>query len=94
MVKGLLRYPTDEKVDWAAMARYEEVKGTVQHNLNWFMLHQDGWHSLERYGWERLAALDTEGFMGMFGVDRPTALMIRSVHHRKVMLEPEWIKAK
>lgn len=94
MVKGALRHPTNEKIDWAAMGRYEEVRGTTQHNLDWFMLNQDGWNSLGRDAWTRLFSLDTEETMEMFGVDRSTALMIRSVHHRKVMLEPEWEKVK
>jgi len=94
MVKGTLRHPTEEKIDWKMMAEYEEVRGTTKHNYDWFIMNQEIWNSMHRYEAERLNDLDTEGFMEIFDVDRPTALMLMSVHRRKVILEPEWITIK
>jgi len=94
MVKGTLRYPTEEKIDWKMVLEYEEVRGTTQHQYDWFIMNQEIWNSMHRYEAERLNYLDTEGFMEIFDVDRPTALMLMSVYHRRIILEPEWITIK
>jgi hypothetical protein len=101
MVHNRLRYPsiypTDEKIDWALIYQYEAVMDTPQHMLDLFI-------SVERddYGvslfpiftpeGERRWDMDTEGYMRVYGVDRPTALKIKSLYRKQVILEPEWVK--
>lgn len=96
LVKGTLRFPANrqerETIDWALMASYEDVRGTPQHNLDSFVMCQDGWNVMPGYEAERLDLLDVEGFMRCFGVDRATALKIKSVHRREVCIELEWVK--
>jgi hypothetical protein len=97
MVHNRLRHPTDEKIDWALIYQYEAVMDTPQHMLDLFV-------SVERDDWgvasfpiftpegERRWDMDTEGYMRVYGVDRPTALKIKSLYRKQVYLEPEWAK--
>jgi len=94
MVNDTLRYPsiypTDEKIDWALIYQYEVVRATPKHMLDLFVTIQKD----VTPAWERSGDMNTEGYMKVYGVDRPTALKIRSLYERRVILEPEWIKAK
>jgi len=98
MVKGTLRYPTEEKIDWKMMLEYDEVRGTTQHQYDWFIMNRDIWRNaggdMDRRVVTRLNTLDTEGFMEAFDIDRTTALMVISYYRREVILEPEWITIK
>jgi len=84
MVVGSLRYPAEGKIG-GVLAPYEEIRHTPQHNLDWLIIqnHIVSW---------RWRDLNTEGISETFGVDRPTALKIKSLIHSKVYLEPEWVK--
>ena len=99
MVHDTLRYPsiypTDEKIDWALIYQYEAVRDTPQHMLDLFVaIQKDDVNPIFTPAWERSGDMDTEGYMKVYDVDRPTALKIRSLYERRVILEPEWIKAK
>lgn len=85
MVVGSLRHPTDEKINWALLAPYEEIRHTPQHHLDWFVIQ----NHIVAWKWRDLS---TEGISETFDVDRPTALKIKSIVHNTVYLEPEWIR--
>jgi len=101
MVKDTLRYPsiypTDEKIDWALIYKYEEIRSTPQHLLDLFVSKKgDDWSASFLQGptpeRESHGNMDTEGYMKAYEVDRPTALKIKSLHRKRVYLEPEWVK--
>jgi len=97
MVHNRLRYPsiypTDEKIDWALIHQYEAVMDTPQHMLDLFVsVERDDWGVASFPIGERRWDMDTEGYMRVYGVDRPTALKIKSLYRKQVYLEPEWVK--
>jgi hypothetical protein len=93
MVHNRLRHPTDEKIDWALMYRYEAVMDTPQHMLDLFVsVESDDWGVSSFPEGGRHWDMDTEGYMRVYGVDRPMALKIKSLYRKQVFIELEWVK--
>jgi len=93
MVHNRLRHPTDEKIDWALIYQYEAVMDTPQHMLDLFVsVERDDWgvssFPIGEIRWD----MDTEGYMRVYGVDRPMALKIKSLYRKQVFIELEWVK--